>query len=165
MFPVLEQIAFEPGAGISLIYDENICNRQSTCYQTVLRFQIWLREMFPNLIFPRLMENGIKVLQWRFQQCLGHEGISKGVVRQDSPALKKPHFSGSITSEIFKLWRSSFFWKCAKVYVDCKNLLKFSENAFEITAFELVVGISLFYDKNTCDRQSMCYQTVLRFWI
>ena len=38
-------------------------------------------------------------------------------------------------------------------------------SAFEITAFELVVGISLFYDKNTCDRQSMCYQTVLRFWI
>ena len=34
---------------------------------------------------------------------------------------------------------------------------------FEIMAFELVAGISLNYDKNTCDQQSTCNQTVVRF--
>ena len=36
---------------------------------------------------------------------------------------------------------------------------------FEIMTFEHVAGISRFYDKNTCDQQLMCYQTVLRFQI
>ena len=40
MFPIFEIIAFEPFAVISNIYDENICDLQSTCYQTVLRFRI-----------------------------------------------------------------------------------------------------------------------------
>ena len=37
---VLKIIAFEPVVGISLSYDENTRDRQSTCYQTVLRFKI-----------------------------------------------------------------------------------------------------------------------------
>ena len=36
---------------------------------------------------------------------------------------------------------------------------------FGIMAFEDVPGNSLNYDENTCDRQSRCYQTVLRFQI
>ena len=36
---------------------------------------------------------------------------------------------------------------------------------FEIMAFEHVAGNFLNYDENTCDGQSMCYQTVLRFQI
>ena len=35
MFPVFEIIAFNPLDGISLIYNENTCDQQSTCYQTV----------------------------------------------------------------------------------------------------------------------------------
>ena len=44
---------------------------------------------------------------------------------------------------------------------------KFKEmfKVFEIMAFGHVAGISLNYDQNTCDPQSMCYQTVLRFLI
>ena len=57
MFFVFEIKPFEPPAGISLIYEENTCDRQSTCYQTLLRFSILLREMFSNSIFPRLIEN------------------------------------------------------------------------------------------------------------
>ena len=32
----------------------SIRDRQSTCYKTVLRSQIWLREMFPNSIWARI---------------------------------------------------------------------------------------------------------------
>ena len=44
--------------------------RQSICQQTVLRFQISLRETFSNSIFLGVMEKN--VLSCRFQQCLGH---------------------------------------------------------------------------------------------
>ena len=50
-------IVFEPIAVISPIYDENKCDLESTCYQTVLRFRILLREMFSNSVCPRSMEN------------------------------------------------------------------------------------------------------------
>ena len=49
--------AFEPVVGIYLNYEENTCDRHSTCYQTVLRFQIWLIDIFSNLICLGLMEN------------------------------------------------------------------------------------------------------------
>ena len=38
IFPTVERIAFESLAEISLISDENTCDRQSTCYQTVISF-------------------------------------------------------------------------------------------------------------------------------
>ena len=40
MVVVIQIMAFEDVAGNSLKYDENTCDRNSTCYQTVLRFQI-----------------------------------------------------------------------------------------------------------------------------
>ena len=40
MFAVFETMAFEHDAGNSLNYDENTCERQLRCYQTVLRFEI-----------------------------------------------------------------------------------------------------------------------------
>ena len=39
MFKIYENMGFEHNAGISLNYDENICHRQSTRYQAMLRFQ------------------------------------------------------------------------------------------------------------------------------
>ena len=36
---------------------------------------------------------------------------------------------------------------------------------FEIMVFEHASGISLNYDGNTCERQSTCYERVLRFYI
>ena len=50
-------MAFEDLSGISLSYDENICERQSTCYKTVLRFHIWPKEMFHNSVCLGFMEN------------------------------------------------------------------------------------------------------------
>ena len=42
---------------ISLNYDENTCDPQSSSFQTVLRFQIWLKEMFGNSICLGLTES------------------------------------------------------------------------------------------------------------
>ena len=50
MFLVCVIMAFEPFARSYLYYEENSSNRQSTCYQTVIRSHIWLREMFSNSI-------------------------------------------------------------------------------------------------------------------
>ena len=36
--------------------DENTCDRQSMCYETVLRLQISLTDMFPNSMYLGLME-------------------------------------------------------------------------------------------------------------
>ena len=50
-------MAIEHVAQISLNYDENTCDRETRSYQTVLRFHIWLKEMFPNSIYLGLIEN------------------------------------------------------------------------------------------------------------
>ena len=57
MFSVFEIIAFEPVAGISLIYHKNTADRQSTCYQTLPEFWILSREMFSNSISAGLIED------------------------------------------------------------------------------------------------------------
>ena len=41
-----------------------------------------------------------------------------------------PRFPECITSEIYQLWGSSFFWKCSKFNVDFENLRKNAEKAF-----------------------------------
>ena len=70
-----------------------------------------------------------------------------------------------ITSKILKVWNWYFFSKFEKFYIDFKNAKKTAESfsILGVMAFEGVKVISLIYDKNTCDRQSTCYQTVLRF--
>ena len=56
MFMVFETMAFEHLSGISLNYDENISERQSSCCQTVLRIHISLKVMFSNSVCLGLME-------------------------------------------------------------------------------------------------------------
>ena len=53
MFFLLEIMAFECD-GVAYVYCEvNPCDRQSTFYETVLRSQIWLEDMFSNcILFP-----------------------------------------------------------------------------------------------------------------
>ena len=57
MFRIFEIMAFEHVGGIALNYDENTCDRQSTIYQTLLRFHLGLKQIFLNLICLGLMEN------------------------------------------------------------------------------------------------------------
>ena len=50
--------------------------------------------------------------------------------RRKSRAFREPDFLESITPEILKVSRGSFSWKCSKSYVDFKNALITSVNAF-----------------------------------
>ena len=56
MLFVSEITAFEVVAGNCAYCEGNTCTRQSMCKQTVLRFQISLRQAFSNSIYPRFME-------------------------------------------------------------------------------------------------------------
>ena len=57
MFTLFEIMTFAHLAGISLNYDLNTCDWQSTCYQTVLRFHFWLKQTVSNSIYLAIMEN------------------------------------------------------------------------------------------------------------
>ena len=50
MFLVLKVMSFEGFAVTYLYYEVNSCDRETTCYQTVLRCQSCLKEMFSNQI-------------------------------------------------------------------------------------------------------------------
>ena len=56
-FFVVELTWFYRVAVISLNYDENTCDQQLTCYQTLLRFHIGQTQMFSDSFCLGLMEN------------------------------------------------------------------------------------------------------------
>ena len=56
MLRIFERNAFKHVAGTFLNSDENTFYRQSTCYQTVLKFHFCLKETFSNSICLTLME-------------------------------------------------------------------------------------------------------------
>ena len=49
-------MSFEHVAGISLNYEKQTRDRQSTCYQRVQRFHLPQKQMFSNSICPGLIE-------------------------------------------------------------------------------------------------------------
>ena len=53
---VLKLIAFESGMTNSHNVEQDICHWQSMCYETLLRFNISLREMFSKSGSPRVMK-------------------------------------------------------------------------------------------------------------
>ena len=56
MFSVLKIIAFESGTTNSHNPEQDTCHWQSMCYETRLRFNISLREIFSKSGYPRLMK-------------------------------------------------------------------------------------------------------------
>ena len=56
MFSVLKIIAFESGTTNSHNPEQDTCHWQSMCYETRLRFNISLREIFSKSRSPRLMK-------------------------------------------------------------------------------------------------------------
>ena len=76
--------------------------------------------------------NMIKVLWWRFQQCLGTLKccLSNGPLKRDSLDIYLTTFSESVFSETQKLWRSCFDSKCSKFNIDFKNAAKNWEKFF-----------------------------------
>ena len=55
-FSILKIIAFESGSTNSLNLEKDTCHWQSMCYETPLRFNISLREIFSKSGSPRVMK-------------------------------------------------------------------------------------------------------------
>ena len=131
MFPVFEIMAFEHVAINSLNYGKNTSDRQSTCYQTVQRFQIWLKEKFSNSISPLIRQNYDKSPAVQISTVSGtreHIDSRRVLLNRSFRAFTSTHFWDSITSQIIKLWTWPFFWKSAKFCIESKNIIKIPEN-------------------------------------
>ena len=126
-------MAFEHVAGISLNDDENTFQPESTCYQAVLRFYIWIKEMFSNSIICGLMENydeSAAVLILPVFVSREHIESPKVFWKESLQIFKGWFFLEYVTSEIFNPISWSFFSKCTKFYVDGKNAKKIPENIY-----------------------------------
>ena len=55
-FFLFEIKAFEFVLRKSAFSDGNTCHRESTCYQTLWKFQMWLRQTFSNSIYLKFLE-------------------------------------------------------------------------------------------------------------
>ena len=120
-------MALEPVAGTYLHYEENSCDRQSTCYQTVLGSQIWLRDMFSNSIFSLINQKlGWKSGHSEFVSVWGpwKRWFPKGVLKYELSGVQLTTFIAvnnfhdiSVMKLIcfFKMCKILCrFWKCKK---------------------------------------------------
>ena len=84
-----------------------------------LRFCISLRETFSNLIAFRVTNKfGKKLCHSDFSTVWSHWPccLSKGSLKRDFCDIYLTTFFEMRSSEIHKLWGSTFFWKCSKFY-------------------------------------------------
>ena len=106
IFWIFEVIAFEAVTGIFLNYDKNASDRQSTCYETLVRFHIWLRDMFSNVICLGLMESHHKSAVLQVSAVFGtseHVHSRRMFWNRSFQALKEPHFLVSIICKLLKV--------------------------------------------------------------
>ena len=87
--------------------------------------------------------NMIKVVWWRFRQCLGTLTIflSKHPLKRHFLDIYLTTFSESVISEIQNLSTSSFFSKYLKVNLDFRNEEKNSEKVFSFSHNCTWIGI------------------------
>ena len=92
----------------------------------------------------------------------------KGVLKQELSGIQVTTFFGIISPEGIEAMKLIYFSKCKKILCTFQKTAKNFHIiilVLEIMAFEPVARTCLNYDENTCDRQSTCYQTILRFQI
>ena len=168
MFLVCVIMAFEPFARSYLYYEENSSNRQSTCYQTVIRSHIWLREMFSNSVLSWI--NGKLGQKCHHAEFVGvwdpwTRWFPKVLLKRELSGIQRTTFIA--VNDFQDIWAMKlifFFLKCAKFSVYFGNAKKIEEIflVFVIMVFQPFAGTYLCYEENSCDRQSTCYKTVLR---
>ena len=126
--------AFEHVRGFPLNYQENTCDRQSTFYQTVLRFQIWWREKFFNSIScinGNLREKCCRVdfsSVWDPWKRL----ISKGVIKQDLSGIQVTTFLGPNNLQNIEAMKLIFFSKMRKILCRLQNCNENLRECFRI---------------------------------
>ena len=171
MFLVLETMTFEGVAVTYLYYEVNSCERQSTCYLTVLRSQISLTEIFSNWILlwisvkwgskcrhPGFVSNWEWWIRW----------FTKAVLKRELCCIQIKTFFR--VNNFQNIWTTNvgFFLKMQKVlfrFQKSKKKIKKMFLVWDIVTFEGVAVTYLYYDENSCDRLSKCYQKVLRSYI
>ena len=124
--------------------------------------------MVSNSLSLRLMENYDKTVGLQVSTgFLTHEHFTlEGCSKRGGFGYWNNHISRSQWLAKYLRYEADFFFsQCTNLFVDCKLQWKFQKKfpIFEIIAFEGVTEISFNYHENTCDWQSTCYQTVLRF--
>ena len=122
-------------------------------------FQIGLRDMIHNSLCSILMKScptNASVQSWAMFRTLRDVNFRRVFCNRIIRSFKESHFSESITPKILNVWKLSFFWKFSKFYVHLKNAWITPEIifTFEDKCVDLVPGISVYYDKNTCERPS-----------
>ena len=70
-FMVLNIIAFKSGTTNSATPEQDTCRRQSMCYETALKCNRSLKEIFSKSRSLRVMKNMMTVLSWRLYNSLG----------------------------------------------------------------------------------------------
>ena len=105
-----------------------------------------IKQPFPTQITWQFSRNVIKVLWWRFQQCLGT--FTMLLVEGSSEKSRFRHLSNHVfrvrISEIQKLWGWSFISKCSKLNLDFKNAAKKREKVFCFSDNCISIGIVKF---------------------
>ena len=113
----------------------------------------------------------MKVVSCRFYKCFGPfnmltvEGCS-----EKRPFRQLPnHVFCSLYFPKHMSYEVHLLFKCSKIDIYLRNAGKNSEKLFtsEIIAFALVAGISDYSEKNTCQRQSVYWQSALglQIWL
>ena len=118
MFLVLVIMAFEPVAGICLCYENISCVRPWTCYQTVVLFQIWLREMFANSILSQINgKSGQKRGRGEFISVWDPETrwFLKGLVKRELSVIQVTTFFGVNTFQNISAMKLIFLFKMRKI--------------------------------------------------
>ena len=97
MVSVLEILVFECVAVTYLCYEVNSRERQSTCYQIVLRSQMWLREMLSNcILFWINVKLGWKCRHGKFVSVWEPwtRSFAKGVLKRKLSGIQVTTFFG-----------------------------------------------------------------------
>ena len=138
------------------------------CYETPLRFNISLREIFLKSGSPRVMKRcdesavmeilqkfGILYHCWLSKVVLKHCFLESGLTKSFTACKFRNKKAMTIIFflKMFKIWCRFQKWE--------KKWQKFL--VLKISGFESSTTNSLNLEKNPCHWQSMCYETSLRF--
>ena len=98
--------------------------------QTVLRFCILLKEKFPNVITPRVINKyckGAVVQIGKLFRPICHVVCRRILGNTTFYTLIFPRFSELVIPETHQLWGSCFFGNCLEINIDFENAKKNSE--------------------------------------
>ena len=104
------------------------------CKQPLIRLCVWLKQTFSDSITFKMITkygNGTLIQIATVFERVYHVACQRFLWNETFWTNIWPRLSECVISEINQLWRSSFFWKCAKFNVHFENGRKIWEKAFD----------------------------------